>query len=84
METKQADVKVTADVKFTKEQFLNAKEPIGSLDALYVVLEDGNTNAEISARNIAGVKTARTNTINVYDILKYNTVIATKAAVATI
>ena len=31
-----------------------------------VVLEDGNTNAEISARNIAGVKTARTNTINVY------------------
>ena len=43
-----------------------------------------STNAEISARNIAGVKTARTNTINVYDILKYNTVIATKAAVATI
>ncbi len=29
-------------------------------------------------------KTARTNTINVYDILKYNTVILTKAAVATI
>ena len=49
-----------------------------------VVLEDGNANAEISARNIAGVKTAHTNTINVYDILKYNTVIATKAAVATI
>ena len=49
-----------------------------------IVLEDGNTNVEISARNIAGVKTAKTNTINVYDILKYNTVIATKAAVATI
>ena len=49
-----------------------------------VVLEDGNTNVEISARNIAGVKTAKTNTINVYDILKYNTVIATKAAVAKI
>ena len=49
-----------------------------------VVLEDGNTNVEISARNIDGVKTAKTNTINVYDILKYNTVIATKAAVATI
>ena len=49
-----------------------------------VVLEDGNTNVEISARNIAGVKTAKTNTINVYDILKYNTVIATTAAVATI
>ena len=49
-----------------------------------VVLEDGNTNAEISARNIAGVKTAHTNTLNVFDILKYNTVITTKAAVATI
>lgn len=49
-----------------------------------VVLEDGNTNAALSARNIANVKTAWTNTINVYDILKYNTVIATKAVVATI
>ena len=34
--------------------------------------------------SIADVKTARTNTINVFDILKYNTVIATKAAVANI
>ena len=49
-----------------------------------VVIEDGNTNAVLSARNIADVKTAGTNTINVYDILKYNTVIVTKAAVATI
>ena len=49
-----------------------------------VVLEDGNTNAALSARNIANVKTAWTNTINVYDILKYNTVIVTKAVVATI
>ena len=49
-----------------------------------VVLEDGNKNAELSARNIPSVKTARTNTINVYDILKYNTVVVTKAAVATI
>ena len=38
----------------------------------------------ISAKNIPDVKTAGTNTINVYDILKYNTVIATKAAVAAI
>ena len=49
-----------------------------------VVLEDDNKNAELSARNIPDVKTARTNTINVYDILKYNTVIATKAVVAAI
>ena len=49
-----------------------------------VVLEDGNKNVEISAKNIPDVKTAPTNTINVYDILKYNTVIATKAVVAAI
>ena len=49
-----------------------------------VVLEDDNKNAELSARNIADVKTAKTNTINVYDILKYNTVITTKAVVAKI
>ena len=49
-----------------------------------VVLEDGNVNAELSAKNIAGVKTAKTNTINVYDVMKYNIVIATKAAVKAI
>ena len=55
-----------------------------SVSKVLVVLEDGNKNAELSARNIADVKTAKTNTINVYDILKYNTVIATKAAVQAI
>lgn len=49
-----------------------------------VVLENGNEKAMLSARNIAAVKTASPNTINVYDILKYNTVVATKAAVASI
>ena len=55
-----------------------------SVSKALVVLEEGNKNAELSARNIADVKTAKTNTINVYDILKYNTVIATKAAVQAI
>ena len=49
-----------------------------------VVLEEGNKNAVLSARNIANVKTAAVNTINVYDILKYNTVVTTKAAVEKI
>lgn len=49
-----------------------------------VVLEAGNEKAVLSARNIASIKTAAVNTINVYDILKYNTVVATKAAVASI
>ena len=49
-----------------------------------VVIEEGNANAVLSARNIPTVKTAGVNTINVYDVLKYNTVIATKAAVEAI
>ena len=49
-----------------------------------VVLDSVDDNVLLSARNIEGVKTAFTNTINVYDILKYNTVVATKAAVAAI
>lgn len=49
-----------------------------------VVLDSENKNAVLSARNLPEVKTAYVNTINVYDILKYNTVVATKTAVAGI
>ncbi|MCI8417590.1 MAG: 50S ribosomal protein L4 [Lachnospiraceae bacterium] len=49
-----------------------------------VVLNENDQNVVLSARNIPDVKTALINTINVYDILKYNTVIVTKDAVATI
>ena len=49
-----------------------------------VVLNDNDTNVVMSAKNIPDVKTAQTNTINVFDILKYNTVVLTKDAVATI
>ena len=49
-----------------------------------VVLADNDQDAVLSARNIADVKTAQVNSINVYDILKYNTVVASKAAVASI
>ena len=49
-----------------------------------VVLNDNDKNVVLSARNIPNVRTALTNTINVYDVMKYNTVIVTKDAVATI
>ena len=59
------------------------------LDALnvsnaLVVLNENDTNVVKSASNIANIQTALTNTINVYDILKYNTVVVTKDAVKTI
>ncbi len=49
-----------------------------------VVLSEKNENVILSARNIPNVRTALTNTINVYDILKYNTMIVTKDAVKKI
>ncbi len=49
-----------------------------------VVLNEKNENVILSTRNIPNVQTALTNTINVYDILKYNTMIVTKDAVKTI
>lgn len=77
---------VIDEIRFDEIKTKNFANILKNLDVskALVVLEDDNKNAELSARNIADVKTARTNTINVYDILKYNTVIATKAAVASI
>lgn len=49
-----------------------------------VVVEDNNNNAVIAARNIPTVKTASVNTINVYDILKYDSLVLTKAVVEKI
>jgi large subunit ribosomal protein L4 len=49
-----------------------------------VVTADDNKNVVLSARNIANVQTATPNTINVFDVMKYNTVVVTKDAVASI
>lgn len=63
--------------------FVNALNSLKVSKAL-VVVEDDSKNVVLSAKNVHGVKTAYTNTINVYDILKYDTVVIDKAAVATI
>ena len=77
---------VVDEIKFDEIKTKKFQEVLNNLkvDKALVVLEDENKNVELSARNIADVKTAHTNTINVFDVLKYNTVIATKAAVASI
>ncbi len=54
------------------------------LEKALFVLNEKNDNVYLSARNIPTVKTALTNTINVYDILKYDTLVVTKDALATI
>ncbi len=49
-----------------------------------VIINENDKNIVLSARNLPSVKTALTNTINVYDILKYDTIVVTRDAVATI
>ena len=49
-----------------------------------VVLNEMDQNVIASANNIPTVKTAQTNELNVFDVLKYETVVVTKDAVATI
>ena len=49
-----------------------------------VVMEDDNRNVVLSARNIQGIKTAGVNGVNVYDLLKYDTFVVTKNALAKI
>ena len=49
-----------------------------------IVLDDKNLNVQASAKNIPNTKTALVNTINTYDILKYDTLVVTKAAVEKI
>ncbi len=77
---------VLDEINFGEIKTKNFQNVLNNLNVskALVVLEDDNRNAELSARNIAAVKTARTNTINVYDILKYNTVVTTKAVVEKI
>ena len=55
-----------------------------NVDKALVVINDNDQNIVMSAKNIPTVKVAQTNTINVFDIVKYSTVVVTKAAVATI
>ncbi|MCF0127015.1 MAG: 50S ribosomal protein L4 [Pseudobutyrivibrio sp.] len=52
-----------------------------NVEKALVVLDSNDKNVVMSAKNIPTVKTSQVGTINVYDILKYNTVVATKAAV---
>ena len=70
------------DAPKTKE-FAKVMDNLKAEKAL-VVINDNDANVVKSAANIPTVKTASTNTINVYDILKYDTVIVTQDAVKTI
>ena len=83
----QADKFVVIDeFKFDEIKTKNVKAMLDSVGAkkALVVMGSKNDNLVLSARNLPGVKTALTSTINVYDILKYDTVVVSKEAVANI
>ena len=55
-----------------------------NVEAGLVVLADNDQNTVLSARNMAAIDTALTNTINTYDIMKAKKVVLTKDSVAKI
>jgi len=55
-----------------------------NVNKAYVVLDTDDKNVILSARNVENVKTVNANAINVYDILKYDSLVATRKAVEAI
>lgn len=77
---------VLDEIKFNEiktKNFISVMKNL-NLDKALMVINDNDSNVILSARNIPGVKVSQPNTINVYDILKYDTLVVTKDAVATI
>ncbi|MDQ0508823.1 large subunit ribosomal protein L4 [Peptoniphilus ivorii] len=71
--------KFQMDAPKTKE-FVQSLKKMGAANKALVIAEGADNNVLLSARNIAGVKTATVGTMNVYDILKYDSLILTKEA----
>ena len=77
---------VLDELKFEGPKTKDMKKVLEALkvdDALVIVGKDSD-NVVLSARNLADVATIAPESINVYDMLKHNTVIATKSSVASI
>jgi large subunit ribosomal protein L4 len=77
---------VLDELKFDEIKTKNMKAVLDALNVqkALIVINENDQNVVLSARNIADVRTVLTSTLSVFDILKYNTVVVTKAAVQTI
>lgn len=77
---------VVDEIKFDEIKTKNFQAMLNALrvEKAFVLLDSNDKNTVLSARNIADIKTAGVNELNVYDVLKYQTVVATKAAVEKI
>ena len=85
LSSKVADNKIVVLDAFNLDEVKTKKfaEVMSNLkfDKALVVIEGENKNVVISGRNIPTVKVSATNEINTYDVLKYETLVVTKAAV---
>jgi large subunit ribosomal protein L4 len=66
------------------KQMVATLQALNSSKKTLVVTADGDPNVSKSARNIPGVKPLRVDFINVYDLLKYDTLLITRDAVARV
>ena len=85
LSSKVADNKIVVLDAFNLDEVKTKKfaEVMSNLkvDKALVVIEGENKNVVLSERNIPTVKVSATNEINTYDVLKYETLVVTKAAV---
>ena len=85
LSSKVADNKIVVLDAFNLDEVKTKKfaEVMSNLkvDKALVVIERENKNVVLSGRNIPTVKVSATNEINTYDVLKYETLVVTKAAV---
>ena len=85
LSSKVADNKIVVLDAFNLDEVKTKKfaEVMSNLkvDKALVVIEGENKNVVLSGRNIPTVKVSATNEINTYDVLKYTTLVVTKAAV---
>ncbi len=77
---------VVDDLKLGEIKTKKMQEVLNNLKVgkALIILNENDRETVLSARNIPQVKMALTNTINVYDILRYNTLVVTRDAVKTI
>ena len=74
---------VVDEIKLSEVKTKNFQAMLTALkvEKALVILDSLDKTVILSARNIPGVKTVQVNTINTYDVMKYDTVIASREAV---
>ena len=89
LSAKLADNKIIVVENFDLEAVktavaVKALKDLKAAEGAFIVLDSMNENAVLSTRNIPDVKSAQVNEINVFDIMKYDSLLVTKAAVEKI